>query len=120
MIKNFEDFEEYSELDELEELDSLNDSDILTEEIVEIADKDGTVYEYYQLGILNYEEKSYAFFTPAEEIDEVSENQIVVYELVEEESQLVEVDDEALLNRLFIEFTARFKGEYVESEEELN
>ncbi len=120
MDKDFKKFEEYSEIDELSELDGLNDSDILQQELVEISDDDGTMHEYYQIGKLTYNGLPYAFFTPAEEIDGVDVNQVLVYQIDEENLELIEIEDENLVDELFMEFTARFKGEYVEDMENVN
>ncbi len=115
MDKNFKEFEEYSEIDEL---DGLNDSDILSEEIVEIVDEDGNAYQYYHLGDVEFEGKLYAFFSLAEEVDGIGQDEAVVYEIDEENKELIEVEEEELIDRLFIEFTSTFRGEYIE--EELN
>ena len=124
MDKDFTKFEEYNEIDEdideLVELDGFNESDILDQELVEISDDDGTMYQYYQIGKVNYNGINYAFFTPAEEIDGVEVNQVLVYQVDEENSELIEIEDKSLIEELFVEFTARFKGEYVEEKENLN
>ena len=118
MDKDFKKFEEYTEVDELSELDGLNDSDILGEEIVEIVDEDGTSYQYYHLGDVEFEGKIYAFFSLAEEVDGKSSDDAVVYEIDEDDKELIVVEDEELIDRLFLEFTSTFRGEYIE--EELN
>ena len=123
-MKDFTKFEEYNEIDEdideLVELDGFNESDILDQELVEISDDDGTMFEYYQIGKVNYNGLTYAFFTPAEEIEGMEVNRVVVYQIDEENFELIDVDDEELIDELFVEFTARFKGEYVEEKENLN
>ncbi len=118
MHKDFKDFEEYTEVDELIELDGLNDSDILGEEIVEIVDEEGTAYQYYHLGDVEFEGRTYAFFSLAEEVDGKSCDDAVVYEIDEVNKELIVVEDEELIDRLFLEFTSTFRGEYIE--EELN
>ena len=118
MDKDFKEFEEYTEIDELSELDGLNDSDILTEEIVEIVDENGTAYQYYHLSDVEFEGRTYAFFSLAEEVDGISQDEVVVYEVDEENKELIEVTSEELIDRLFLEFNATFRGEYIE--EELN
>ena len=123
-MKDFTKFEEYNEIeediDELVELDGYNESDILEQELVEIDNEDGTTYQYYQIGKLNYNGLTYAFFTPAEEIDGVDINQVLVFQIDEENYELIDIEDESLIDELFLEFTARFKGEYVEEKENLN
>ena len=123
MDKDFKKFSEYTELDdidELSELDGFNESDILEQELVEISNDDGTVSEYYQIGKINYNGLTYAFFTPAEEIEGIETNQVLVFQIDEENLELIEIEDENLVDELFLEFTARFKGEYIEDKENLN
>lgn len=118
MDKDFSKFEEYSEVDELSELDGLNDSDILDMEIVEIVDEEGNAYQYYHLGDVEYEDKTYAFFSLVEEVEEIEEDEAVVYEVDNENKELIEITNKELIDRLFLEFVSTFKGEYIK--EELN
>ena len=111
------------DLDELEELDGLDDHDLLSDSIVEITDNDGITYEYYELGTIEYQEKTYAFFTPAEEIEGIDAGAVVVYELDEISDELSIVEDNTLIDELMVEFYANYGGEYLEEDldlEELN
>ncbi len=101
---------------ELDELDGFDDQDLLSDDIVEITDSDGVTYEYYELGVLEYESKNYAFFTPAEEIDGVEKGAVVVYELDEITEELSIVEDQDLVDELFTEFYANYGGEYIKEE----
>ncbi len=120
MNKDFSKFEEYlevEEIDELDELDGLDDSDIFEDRIVEIEDANGVVFQYFHLGDVDYEGKKYAFFILAEEIEGVPQDEAVVYEVNEEDMELTPVEDEKLIDKLFLEFTSNFKGEYIEEKE---
>lgn len=112
-----EDFD--NNLDELEELDGLDDHDLLSDSIVEITDNDGITYEYYELGTLEYQEKTYAFFTPAEEIEGIDAGAVVVYELDDLSDELSIVEDKLLIDELMVEFYANYGGEYIEEDLDL-
>ncbi len=116
-FSKFEEYQEVEEIDELNELDGLDDSDIFEDRIVEIEDANGVVFQYFHLGDLDYEEKKYAFFVIAEEIEGVPQDEAVVYEVNEEDMELIPVEDDKLIDRLFLEFTSRYKGEYIEEKE---
>ncbi len=120
MDRDFSEFEEYNEVDsvdELEELDGFNDSDIFEDRIVEIEDENGVAFQYFHLGDIDYEGKKYAFFIIAEEVEGVPQDEAVVYEVDEELKELLTVEDEQLIDKLFLEFTSNFKGEYIEEKE---
>ena len=106
----------YDDLDELSELDGVNDTDIMPEEIIELTDSEGLTYEYYVVGSVNRQGKTYVFLTPAEEIDESVDGAVVVYEENSEKQELIAVTDLDLLNSLFDEFYATFEGEYLKED----
>ncbi len=117
MDKDFKKFKEYTEIDEERELDGYNDSDLISEEIVEIVDDEGVLYKYYHLGEINYEGKTYAFFSLAEEVDGMDKDDVYVYEVDGENKELIVVEDDELIDELFLNFASIYKGEYLEEEE---
>ena len=46
--------------------------------------------QFYLVGSLDYEGKTYAFFQPAEEVDGVAPEEIIVFEVDEENEEVVE------------------------------
>ena len=77
------------------------------EEIVELEGDDGKKYKFYFIGTLDYENKVYAAFEPAEEIEGLSEDDLVIFELVgdgEDDAELLPIEDEKLLDEVFEEF----------------
>ncbi len=120
MDKDFTKFEEYSEVDcveDLSELDGYDVSDIFEERIVEIEDENGVAVQHFHLGDVDYEGKKYAFFMLAEEVEGLSGDAVIIYEVNEEDMELDPVEDEGLIAKLLLEFTSRFKGEFIEEKE---
>ncbi len=111
MEKDFKKFEEY------EEIDGYNDSDLIEEEIVEIVDDYGVLYEYYQLGKIVYQGKTYAFFSLAEDVEGMDEDDVYVYEVDARNNELIAIEDDELIDELFLQFASIYKGEYLEDEE---
>lgn len=75
--------------------------------IVELTMDDGKKLKFYFVGTIEYKGKSYSAFEPAEEIEGLSEDDLVIFELVEGEGEtcdLLPVEDDALLDEVFEEF----------------
>ena len=73
-------------------------------EIVELTDDNGKVLRFYHIGTLEYEGKPYAFFQAAEEIDGVDPDEVVIFEVSEEDGGLLPVEDDDLLDKVFNAF----------------
>ena len=65
----------------------------------------------------DYEGKTYAYFQPAEEVDGVAPEQVIVFEVDESGEDLIEIEDKELENKLLEEFSNDYLGEYVNEEE---
>ena len=77
------------------------------EEPVELTTEDGKVLKFYFVGTIEYKGKNYSAFEPAEEIDGIEDDDLVIFELAgddEETADLLPVEDEALLDEVFEEF----------------
>lgn len=77
------------------------------EEIVELTTDDGKKLKFFFVGTIEYKGKNYSAFEPAEEIDGISEDDLVIFELSgddEETADLLPIEDEALLDEVFEEF----------------
>ena len=84
------------------------------EEIVELEGDDGKKYKFYFIGTLDYENKVYAAFEPAEEIDGIELESLVIFELVgetEEDTELLPVSDEKLLEEVYNAFVEAMEGD---------
>lgn len=77
------------------------------EDIVELTTDDGKKLKFFFVGTIEYKGKNYSAFEPAEEIEGLSEDDLVIFELAgddEETADLLPVEDEALLDEVFEEF----------------
>lgn len=79
----------------------------MEEDVVELTTDEGDKLKFYFVGTIEYKGKNYSAFEPAEEIDGISEDDLVIFELSgddEETAELLPVEDEALLDEVFEEF----------------
>ena len=77
------------------------------EDIVELTTDDGKKLKFYFVGTIEYKGKNYSAFEPAEEIEGIQEDDLVIFELNgddEETADLLPIEDEALLDEVFEEF----------------
>ncbi len=83
------------------------------EEIIEIENEDGSITEYYLVGCMNYKGKDYAFFQPAEEIEGVSPDNVIAYEMLKDGNTLQEIEDQDLYDEIMQEYYLDYDAEYV-------
>lgn len=77
------------------------------DDIVELTTDDGKKLKFYFVGTIEYKGKNYSAFEPAEEIDGIAEDDLVIFELAgddEDTADLLPIEDEALLDEVFEEF----------------
>ena len=77
------------------------------DDIVELTTDDGKKLKFDFVGTIEYKEKMYSAFEPAEQIDGIEDDDLVIFELAgddEETADLLPVEDEALLDEVFEEF----------------
>lgn len=77
------------------------------EDIVELTTEDGKKLKFYFVGTIEYEGKNYSAFEPAEEIDGIEEDDLIIFELSgddEETAELLPIEDDKLLDAVFEEF----------------
>ncbi len=76
------------------------------DEPIELTTDDGKVYKVFLVGTIEYKGKTYSAFEPAEEIEGISEDDIILFEVVgdEESAELLPIEDEKLLDEVFEEF----------------
>lgn len=77
------------------------------DDIVELTADDGKKMKFYFVGTIEHKGKNYSAFEPAEEIDGLDEDDLVIFELSgddEEGAELLPVEDEDLLDEVFEEF----------------
>lgn len=78
------------------------------EEIVELFDESGKAYKFAHIGGTQFDDKWYVFFLPAEEIEGLDDQSVVIFEAGEENedgsADLKPVSDEALLEKVYEQF----------------
>lgn len=77
------------------------------DEIVEITTDDGRNIKLFLIGTIEYKGKYYSAFEPAQEIEGMTEDDVVIFEVGgedEESTELLPIEDEGLLNEVFEEF----------------
>lgn len=77
------------------------------EDIVELTTDDGKKLKFYLVGTIEYKGKYYSAFEPAETIDGIEDDDLVIFELSGEEeatADLLPIEDEKLLDEVFEEF----------------
>jgi hypothetical protein len=77
------------------------------DDIVTLTTDDGKKLKFFFVGTIEYKGKNYSAFEPAEEIEGVSEDDLIIFELSgddEETAELLPIEDEALLDEVFEEF----------------
>ena len=84
------------------------------EEIFEFESEDGKVLKFVHIGTIEHNSKYYAGFQIAEPTDEISDEEIFIYEVVDidaENSDLVPIEDQALLDEVFDAFCTALEGD---------
>ena len=76
--------------------------------------------QFYLVGSIDYNGKTYAFFQPAEEVDGVAPEEVVVFEVGESQDELLEIEDKDLEKKLLEEFANDYLGEYISEEDYLS
>ena len=76
--------------------------------LVELKDDEGKIHKCYHIGTIEYKERWFAFFQPADEESEDEEGEdVAILEIKkgdDEEEMLYPVDDDKLLDEVFDEF----------------
>ena len=79
------------------------------ERIVTLVDEKGEEVNFYLSATIEYKGKQYAFLQPAEEMDDVEEDEVVIFEIKDDPSDpdsilLDPVEDEELLDEVYHEY----------------
>ncbi len=89
------------------------------DEIVELTTDDGKKLKFYFVGTIEYKGKNYSAFEPAEQIDGIEDDDLVIFELNgddEETCDLLPIEDEKLLDEVFEEFCRVFEEDELAEE----
>jgi uncharacterized protein YrzB (UPF0473 family) len=76
------------------------------DDIVVLENEAGEEIEFQHLGTIDYKEKWYILLQPLEKTDDLEEDDVVIFEMVETENgdDFVSVEDEEILNAVYDEF----------------
>ncbi len=76
------------------------------DEIVELEDEEGKVAKFRHVATIDYQNDWYVFFSPAEELDGLSEDEVIIFKLGEDEGAdvFLPIEDDALLDAVYNEY----------------
>ena len=86
------------------EVEELNDFE---DEVIELEDEDGKTIKFLHVATIDYKEDWYVFFAPAEDMDELSDDEMVVFKLGQDEEGkdiFIPIEDEKLLDEVYEEY----------------
>ena len=89
-------------------------------EIVEIENEEGMLIQFFNVGTLDFNGKTYAFFQPAEEVEGIAPEDVLVFEFDETTGELLKIEDKELEEKLLQDFANEYLGEYVSEEDYLS
>ncbi len=99
-----------------------NEKKLITEddemEVIELVDEDGKATQFYLIETREYKGKPYAVLSPAEEIDGLDEDTILIFEISGDSQSglLLPIEDEVLLEEIYNDYISDIDGEYVEEQ----
>jgi uncharacterized protein YrzB (UPF0473 family) len=82
------------------------------DDIVELVDDDGKTLRFAHVATVDYEDNWYVFFAPAEDIDGMTDEEVVIFKLDADEDGgevFTPIEDEALLQRVYDEYVRRME-----------
>ncbi|MBQ7227783.1 MAG: DUF1292 domain-containing protein [Clostridia bacterium] len=78
------------------------------EEIITLFDEDDKPMDFYEIAVVEYEGELYALLQPAEEIEGIADDEVVIFKIEETEGEeddfFYPVEDEAIQEAVFEEF----------------
>ena len=93
-------------------------NDVL-DDIIVLTNDEGEDIEFNNEAIITDENRNYIFLTPVSKIDDVEEDEVLIFEYAEEDDkgEFYLVEDEELAEELFAKFLILIQEELEESEE---
>ncbi len=98
-------------LDEKDNVSVLEEDIDADDGIVQLINEDGEALDFFFVASLEYKGSWYAFFQPAEEMEDIDEDEVAVFRVVEgDDGDTFEpVEDEQLLNEVYDEYVEMHK-----------
>ncbi len=83
----------------------------LEDEIIELTGDQGEVLKFYHIGTIEYKNEWFVFFQPAEILDGVDPDEVVIFKIGGEEGDevLLPIDDELLLEEVYNVFISEYE-----------
>ena len=99
-------------------LDELKDEEYEEDHIIELEDEDGKVEKFLHIATLEYKGRWYCYFQKAEPETEEEEDEVVIFLLQGEgeDTQLLPIEDDQLLDEVFAEFCNQYE-QYEDSDD---
>lgn len=86
--------------------------------IVELVDENGNATQFFLIETREYKGKPYAILSPAEEVEGLDEDTVLIFEISgdDESGLLLPIEDEVLIEEIYNEFMADVEndGEFVD------
>lgn len=99
----------------------VNEEEMLEDEIIELIDDSGKTVQFYHIATIDYKEDWYVFFTPVEETEEVSDDEVVIFKLGSDDEGndvFLPIEDEKLLQKVYDEYVKMMEEEGCGCEDE--
>ena len=79
----------------------MEQNEISDDELIELVDDDGNIIKFKLLDVTEYKNQKYTLLLPAEENDEVEEDEVLIFRYNEKDQLLETIEDEDLLQEVF-------------------
>ncbi len=98
--------------------EELMDEEYEQENVIELEDEDGNVEKFLHIATLEYKGNWYCYFQKAEPETEEEEDEVVIFLLQGEgeDTQLLPIEDDQLLDEVFAEFCNQYE-QYEDAED---
>lgn len=73
----------------------------LDDGLIELVDDDGNIVKFKLMDVTEYKNEKYALLLPAEENEELEEDEVLIFRFNEKEQRLETIEDEKLLEEVF-------------------
>ena len=94
--------EKKSKKDEIEEVENE-----FEDEVIELEDEDGKTIKFFHVATIDYKEDWFVFFAPAEDMDELADDEMVVFKIgLDDKGKdiFIPIEDEKLLDEVYEEY----------------
>ncbi|MDD4290766.1 MAG: DUF1292 domain-containing protein [Clostridia bacterium] len=83
------------------------------DEVIQLVTDDGVTLDFFHVGTVDYEGKWYVLLQPAEEMEDIDDDELVIFNLKEgDDGDVLEpVLDDELLDKIYEKYAVEFYGE---------